>query len=119
MHPVFGFYINLFINSGIPYAKYDTIIENRQIVLFDVIELPVWVETVTVSEYSEEVINLSEEAARAKATAQYRDKLKDIAEDSDILSIVSDHKFENGVYSIESNLYCITDIAEAKPIAVE
>ncbi len=114
----FGFRINLFRNSGIPYDKYDIITENRQIVLFDCVELPVWVTTEQICEYRSEAVTLSENELRSIAVKEYRSKLAEMASDAEIISINTGHSFENGVYRIECNLYCVTDIAEKVPYTI-
>ena len=116
---IFGFSVNLFINSSIQYANYDTIVENRQIVLFDTVSLPLWIERRVSREYVENEAELSETEARVIAVKEYRDKLNEIAEDCELLSIECAHSFENGVYEIDCNLYCIADIAESVPYTIE
>ena len=114
----FSFYVNLFVNSSISYAKYDTMKECRQMVLFDVVELPVWIETEVIYEYVDGSIELSSEEACAKALKQYREVLSEYAENSQLLSSVYSHSFENGVYVIDCSLYCLTDIAERREITL-
>ncbi len=114
----FGFDINLFRNSGIPYEKYDIITENKQVVLFDSVELPIWIKKEQICEYKTETEELDETAAKAIAVKQYREKLAEMAEKAELVSIDTKHSFVDGIYKIECNLYCITDIAEKAPFTI-
>ena len=115
----FGFSINLFTNSRIQYPKYDTIVENRQIVLFDSIYLPVWIEKTIYSEYEVKKTELTESDARIKGIKEYRDRLAEITRNAELISIETEHSYEDGVYRIDCNLYCIADIAESAPFSID
>ncbi len=114
----FGFSLNLFSNSGILYDKYDTIIKNRQLILFDAVKLPIWIESTEFCEYTEEQKDLAEEEVKAIAIREYREKINEMTKDSELISISTSHIFENGVYRIDCNLYCIADIAANMPFTI-
>lgn len=114
----FGFSVNLFLNSGISYEKYDTIEKNRQIVLFDAVYLPIWIETVTYKEFDTEETKLSEMELRSRAVSEYRGKLAQLSREAELVSITTEHSYDNGVYRIKGNIYCITDISESVPFSI-
>ena len=115
----FGFSINLFPNSRIQYSNYDTIVDNRQIVLFDSVYLPLWIETVEYKEYNVSEYTLSESEAKIKAIKEYKDKLAELTKDVELINIDTKHSSENGVYRIECSMYCIADIAEKAPFTID
>lgn len=109
---IFNLNINLFGNGGNHYDKYDIITENRQLVLFDTVVLPVWVNREKIYEVDDTIITLSKNEVEAEASKIYNILLRDATQDCELVSIVTSRNFENGVLTIESNLYCTTDIAE-------
>ncbi len=115
----FDFYINLSVNSRIPYAKYDKIVEYRQIVLLDTVELPLWYYKECFSEYMIEKSTLSVDEAKRLALITYKNKLRRLSEKAEIVSIVTSHSVDNGSYVINCSLYCIEDIAKAQPIEIK
>lgn len=111
--------VKLFINTGITYAKYDTIIENRQLTLPFGLTLPVWITTETVRELREETVTVSEERAMADAMILYRGEMDKLLADAEILSIDTQKVCEDGVCRIVSRAVCVTDIAHTAEIGVQ
>ncbi len=109
---MFNLNVNLFRKCRNSYDEYDIIAENRQLILFGVIELPVWINSERIYEVYDETLKLSEKELEAEAIKVYNSLLKDATKDCQLVSISTNRNFENGVYTIESNIYCITDIAE-------
>ncbi len=116
---IFDFYINLFVNSGIPYEKYDKIIENNQVELFGTVKLPLWLEIETSSEYYTEMTRLTEEEARLRALSEYRLRLHELSASCEILNLTTRHESSGDTYRIYCQVFCICDIAEAAPITVK
>ncbi len=116
---IFDFPINLFVNSGIPYEKYDKIIENNQVELFGVVKLPLWLETETSSEYYTEMTYLTEEEAKLRALSEYRMRLHELSATCEILNLTTRHESSEDFYRIYCQVFCICDIAEPAPITVK
>ena len=116
---IFDFWINLFVNSGIPGEKYDKIISNNQVDLFGEVYLPVWVETQTFKEYYTETVFISPEEAKLVAVSDYRARLRELALSCEILKITARHESADDAYKIYCSVFCICDIAEPSPIIVK
>ena len=115
---IFNLNINLFGKGGNRYEECDIITENRQLVLFGVVELPVWINTESIYEVNNEIVKLSEDELEAEAIKVYKSLLYEASKDSELISISTKRFLENGIYTIESNIYCITDIAERVPYEI-
>ena len=115
----FNFYINLFVKGGIPYEKYDKIIENNQVQIGNGLYLPIWLKTEEFKEYYTDKVRITENEARLEALAEYRSRLKEIASYCEILNMTTSHYSDEDEYVIKCSLYCIQDIAELSPITVE
>lgn len=116
---IFDFYINLFVNSGIPYKKYDRIINNSQVKLFGVVDLPVWVQSETINEYYSAEKVLSENEAKMLALSEYASELRKLSAYSEILDLSTRHETSEDAYRIYASVHCICDIASAAPITVK
>lgn len=111
--------VKLFINTGITYAKYDTIIENKQLTLPFGLTLPVWITTETVRELREETVTVSEDRAMADAMILYRVEMDKLLADAEILSIDTQKVCQDGVCRIVGRAVCITDIARTAEIELQ
>lgn len=109
---MFNFNVNLFRKCGNSYNEYDIITENSQLILFGLIELPVWINSERIYEVRDKTLKLSKTELEAEAVKVYNSLLKDATSDCDLVSISTKHNMENGVYTIESSIYCVTDISE-------
>ena len=63
-------------------------------------------------------MSLNENELRISAVKEYKARLAEMSEDSELISVKTNHSFENGVYIIECNLYYVTDIAEKVPYII-
>ncbi len=115
---IFGKAIKLFQNSGIEYASYDTIIENRQIYLPVGIALPIWITTETVREMLPETVTVTEEEAFAEAMILYRAQMDALLQDAEILEMETERICTDGVCRIMGHVVCVTDIARTVEIGV-
>ncbi len=115
----FAFDINLFRNSGIPYDFYDTIVSEKQMILFDEVYLPLWIITSSAEEYENRVCTITEEEARAQATLMYREKLREQMGDSELLSKTTEITCDGKEVVLKCELYCIADIAAAAELHIE
>ena len=115
---IFNLNINLFGKGGNYYDEYDIITENRQIVLFGIVELPLWTVSEKIYELSDVVVSLSKTELEAEAIRLYQSLLKDTVSDCEIVSISTKRTVEEDSYTIESNINCITDIAERVPYEI-
>ena len=64
-----------------------------------------------------EPCTLSDSEAYVEAMRLYREELDNLLKDTEIVSVSVEHYTDEQVYRIISHLICITDIAEAAPIA--
>lgn len=116
---IFDFYINLFVNSGIQYEKYDKIVSNDQIELFGVVRLPVWIHRETSAEYYTTEIELDDDEAKIRAIRQYSSKLRDLSKYCEILDIATSHNLTEDSYRICASVHCIYNIAQTVPITIK
>ncbi len=116
---IFAKEIKLFRNTGIEYASYDTIIENRQISLPFGISLPVWITTETVRETVPQTVTVTEEEAFADAMIRYREQMDILLADAEILEIETERICADGVCRIVGRAVCLTDIARTAEIGVQ
>lgn len=116
---IFGNVVNLFQNTGIAYAKYDKIEEERRLSLWGLRELPIWVEKTVYREYEYEVREISTERAVAEGLSELRRQIEEASEDGEILEKDLTASFENGKYTIACLLYCLRDIAKTVEFSVD
>lgn len=111
--------INFNYNTGIHMTKYDKIEKIERLVLFDLIELPIYISTTTYRPYETySYVNTSNEA-KAKACDIYETMIKNEFRGIRILSRDTKSYIQNGVFYIESKLECLEDIAREIPITEE
>jgi len=116
---IFAKEIKLFRNTGIDYASYDTIIENKQISLPGGISLPVWIRTETVRETAPQTVTLTEEEAFADAMIRYRAQMDALLEEAEILKIETERTCADGMCRIVGRAVCVTDIARTAEIGTQ
>ncbi len=116
---IFAKEIKLFRNTGIDYASYDTIIENKQISLPGGISLPVWIRTETVRETAPQTVTLTEEEAFADAMIRYRAQMDALLEEAEILEIETERTCTDGMCRIVGRAVCVTDIARTAEIGTQ
>lgn len=115
----FAFNINLFRNSGISYDFYDTIVSEKQVVLFNTVFLPVWIVSSSIEEYEGKLCTITEEEARNEATVLYREKLREQMGDSELLTKSTEITCDGSEVIVKCDLYCIADIAKAAELIIE
>lgn len=109
--------LNLSKNTIIPYAKYDTIVKERKLFLFGIIELPIFVTTTTYIEYEESTVTLSRNDAYKKALHEVNSQSDTQLADADILSkSLTLSESEQGL-SLSLEAECVLNIA--KEIKIE
>ncbi|MHC1694486.1 MAG: sporulation protein YqfD [Eubacteriales bacterium] len=106
-------------NTGIHMAKYDKIEKIERLVLFDLIELPVYIMTETYRPYETYSYVNTQNEAKAKAYDIYESMIKKEFRGIRILSRDTKSYIQNGVFYIESKLECLEDIAREAPITNE
>ncbi|MDD4774411.1 MAG: sporulation protein YqfD [Eubacteriales bacterium] len=111
---VFGKSINLFLKSRNLYEKCDTIETTDNIMLFDVIKLPLALRTVTYKEYTDEVRVMSETEAGALAALQLSEDYARRFASSEILSMSTESVTDSGAYRIICEVSCTEDIGETR-----
>lgn len=114
----FDFDINLFTNSRISYELCDKITVNRQMSLFGTVVLPLFVKKTEYSEYELSKVRLTEEEARNEALVRYREKLADTLGTAELLSKTVSETFEDDIYTVKCELYCLADIGIRKPVII-
>ena len=115
----FAFNINLFRNSGIPYDFYDTIVSEKQVILFNTVFLPVWTVSSSAEEYENKLCRVTEEEARNEATILYREKLREQMGDSELLTKSTEITCDGAEVVVKCELYCIADIAKPTELIIE
>lgn len=115
----FAFRINLFRNSGIPYDFYDTIVSEKQLILFNTVFLPVWIVSSSAEEYENKLCTITEEEARKEATMLYREKLREQIGDSELLTKSTEITCDGREVVVTCELYCIADIAVPTELIIE
>lgn len=111
--------VNLFINGGKNMPSCDTIEEVKQIELFGLWRLPLWINTRTEREYSMERVSYSPEDVANEAVTALSDKLKALSESGTMIEKQLSAKFENGVYSVSGVVYFERDIGKTAEFTVD
>lgn len=104
--------INLFSNGEISYEKYDTIEVEKRFCLFGIVELPIFIKTLTISEYTLTPAQRTEGEAIKLA---YRDILAQSEGDlsgAQVLARYQDVTVSDGVLHMHCDIECIADIAK-------
>ena len=104
--------LNLSKNTIIPYEKYDTIVKERKLFLFGIIELPVFVVTTTYEEYAESSVTLSRNEAYAKALLKINEQSEKELANADILSRSFTLTESETSLSLRLETECVINIAE-------
>ncbi len=103
--------INLFINGGIMYDKYDKINRMEQLCPLGLVKIPIFVETTVYREYKTVEARLEPEEAVEKAMYSLSRKIKNEASAGELESKEIRTKFEDGVYEVRCLLYMREDIS--------
>jgi len=111
--------INLFANTGIPYATYDTIDMMEEVCLFDRIPIPVVLYSTVYREYEWQKETITPETAAAEAMMQLRKEMDEAIGAGEMLSRTVTAGFsEEGTYRIDCLLYLLRDIAVTEEFSV-
>ncbi len=110
--------INLFKRGRIEYTTYDKIEDSKRVTMPGGRKLPVFVNTVSFSEYEyeDEIISLKE--AESRARSELREITDLLLEDSEILSEKISHEVTSDEYVIHFDAVCLKDIAKTKEFEV-
>lgn len=82
----------------------------KQLDLFGVCPLPVWVDTVSYREYAEIEVTRSPSDAANEVTSALSEKMKSLSAEGALVSKQLETEFENGVYSVRGAVYLEQDI---------
>lgn len=104
--------LNLSKNINIPYEKYDTIVNEKKLYLFGIIELPVFIVTETYTEYKEVPTTLSRNEAYSRALADITAQSEAELSGAEILSRSITLKEEENSLRLYMEVECILNIAE-------
>jgi similar to stage IV sporulation protein len=115
----FGKRINLFINSGISYANYDTIEYKYQVKFFGRFVVPVWICVTKYSECETAAVRLSEAQTRELAEAEYTKKLAEAVGDGELLACDRTDASDESCIRYICRLTCSDDIGVVVPITVK
>lgn len=111
--------INLFANTGIPYATYDTIDKMEEVCLPGGYPLPVVLYSTVYREYEIIEETRTPEEAAAEAMKQLREKTEEAIGTGEMLSrTVTTAVNEDGTYRIDCLLYILRDIASTAEFTV-
>ncbi len=102
--------IKLFSNNDISYEKYDTIEEEKRLCLFGIIELPIFVEKTTYSEYVTETEKISEEQALSIAEKELARQTEKTLSEAQILAREERTEINDGILTLYADIDCIADI---------
>lgn len=116
---IFNFNINLFLKGGIPYEFCDKITNSEQVYLFDSLPLPLFVNETVYSQYEIKAFERTKEEARLEALSLYRQKLKEVLGEGELISRELSEEFSEECYTIKCSFYCIDDIAKKVPVIIE
>ncbi len=116
---IFNFNINLFLKGGIPYEFCDKITNSEQVYLFDSLPLPLFVSDTVYTQYEIKAFERTKEEARSEALSLYREKLKEVLGEGELISRELSEEFNGECYTIKCSLYCIDDIAKKVPVVIE
>lgn len=104
--------LNLSKKINIPYEKYDTIVNERKLFLFGIIELPIFIVTKTYEEYEETTVTLSRNEAYEKALSDIEKQSEDVLFGAEILSRKMTLSENADTLKLSVNVECIIDIAQ-------
>ncbi len=107
----FGFTINIFRYYGKMPAKYDTIYKRNQILLFDTVRLPIYINSVCYVPYEDKVVKISEEQAVTLAFNRLESEFFAIVGDADVISKNIEGAFTENSYILKCRAECIKNIA--------
>jgi len=111
--------INLFGNTGIPYATYDTIDMMEEVCLFDHFSVPVTIFSTVIRETETAVETITPEEAVAEAMIRLRKEMDEAVSTGEMLSrTVTTELSEDGTYRIDCLLYLLRDIAMTEEFTV-
>ena len=111
--------INLFGNTGIPYATYDTIDMMEEVCLFDRFSVPVTIFSTVIRETETAVETITPEEAVAEAMIRLRKEMDEAVSTGEMLSrTVTTELSEDGTYRIDCLLYLLRDIAMTEEFTV-
>ena len=114
--------INLFANGRKINGLYDIIENERRIVLFDAVELPVFLHETRYDEYTMEQWELTEAEAASRAEAEMADLIAKEFAGADILSRQTSAGMDNSgeipIYRIACEIVCVENIAQERPIYI-
>lgn len=102
--------INLFSNNDISFEKYDTIVEEKRLCLFDRVELPVFIIKTTYSEYVTETEKISEEQALSIAEKELAGQTEKTLSEAQILAREERTEINDGILTLYADIDCIADI---------
>lgn len=115
----FGISLKLFGNTGNIPSEYDTIIEERPVRVFGVIELPLSVREEIRRTWSEEPVERTEEEAKSEAYRRFRAECAALTDTAELISREISAGVQNGCYVIDGELRLLKDIAKEVPIYTE
>ncbi len=104
--------LNLSKKINIPYEKYDTIVNERKLFLFGIIELPIFIVTETYTEYEEATVTLSRDKAYEKALSDIEKQSEDVLFGAEILSRRMTLEENENELKLSLDVECILDIAQ-------
>ena len=107
----FNFTINIFRYSGKMPIKYDTIYRKEQIVIFDTVKLPIYINSEEFIEYEDVLISISESEAVRLAFSRLEAELCAATSDSDIVSKNIEGYFTDDTYVLTCKAECVKNIA--------
>ena len=107
----FGFTINIFRYCGKMPAKYDTIYKRNQILLFDTVRLPIYINSVCCAPYEDKIVEISEEQAVTLAFNRLESEFFAIVGDADVISKNIEGAFTENSYILKCRAECIKNIA--------
>lgn len=111
--------INLFGNTGIPYATYDTIDMMEEVCLFDRFSVPVTIFSTVVRETETALETLTPEEAAAEAMGKLRTEMDRAIGTGEMLSrTVEASVLDDGSCRIDCVLYLLQDIAGTEEFTV-
>lgn len=110
--------INLFSKGGIEYSLYDKIKDDRQICLFGVYPLPIYVSDTLCREYEYVAETVSPEKAEALARAQLKEGLDELLESCELVSNKVSFGVNDDSFRIRYDMLCMKDIAKVSEFTV-
>ena len=115
---ILGKNINLYLKKGISFKKYDKIKDINNIVLFDMIVLPVKFLTVIYKEFELKTVKIDENIAKDIAIFKINSIIDDRFHDENIVEInsrVYEYEITEDYYYLKCVVYCVENIAKEMP----